>query len=1090
MFRIFGFLGVIVKLMKIRELIQVISVDKEKCVNCHVCINACPVKYCNDGSGETVRVNHNLCIACGNCLSACTHDARKYMDDFHPFMENLKKGERMVAIVAPSVASNFPNLYLNLNGWLKKLGIEAIFDVSFGAELTVASYIDHIKKNSPQTVITQPCPAIVTFIEIFKPELLEYLAPVDSPMLHTMKLIKNYYPAYKNHKIVVISPCLAKKREFLATGLGDYNISYLSIQKFLTENSISLVNYPQSDYDNPPAERAVLFSSPGGLLQTAERWLPEIRSKTRKIEGVHTIYDYLETLPRMILEKKSPLLIDCLNCEKGCNGGSLTLAKDKPVDEIEYLINTRNDEMQKLYKEKSYATHADVKTHLENLLAKYWKPDLYDRKYENNSLNNIFKFPDENEIQEIYHKMHKYSEDDFYNCSSCGYGKCEKMAFAIFNGLNRAENCHFYLSKEGEIAHNATTLSQKRLETILNTMVEGFVQIDSDGKITHHNPALAKILKTDDIINKKISDFLDGQNKEILNTQLKLREQHKQSSYEIAFSCEDGSTVYCILNGCPFYDENGNKSGSFGIITDITLRKMAEKELKASRDELERRVIERTQELTEIVEELRVSQEVIEKYNQELENLSIVASKTSNGVLIMDETGKIEWFNNGYSNMFGFTYEEFSVNLNKNFLKIAKTDSARDALVKCMESKHPVIYESQGMAKDETKIWTQVALTPILNDSDVITKLVAVTSNITELKQAEEEIRLQNEEISSQRDAIEQRAQELTDALEQLKQSQAKLIESEKMVALGQLIAGVAHEINTPLGAIRSSVGNISNTLQQILTKLPDFFRAITEEEKNNFFSLLDKSLKTKNNLTSKEERVFKRKIVQVLEEHKIQSPENFADTFVDMCIYDDIDQFLVLLKSKQNTEIIEMAYKLSGLLRSSQTITTATDRASKVVFALKNFAHYDNSGEMIKADVVYGIETVLTLYYNQLKHGINVIRNFNEIPQILCYPDELNQVWTNLIHNAIQAMDNKGDLTIDVSCNHANVFISFTDTGNGIPVEIQDKIFKPFFTTKPQGEGSGLGLDIVRRIIEKHNGEIMFESKPGKTTFTVKLKK
>lgn len=1077
-------------IMNIKELVKVINVDKDKCVNCHVCINVCPVKYCNDGSGETVKVNHNLCIACGSCLSACTHDARQYIDDFQPFFESLKNGEKIVAIAAPSVAANFPDQYLNLNGWLKNLGVDAVFDVSFGAELTIASYIDHLKKNSPQIIIAQPCAAIVSFIEIFKPELIEHLAPVDSPMLHTMKLIRTYYPAYKNHKIAVISPCLAKKREFIATGYGDFNVSYLSIHKYLTENSISLSFFPATDYDNPPAERAVLFSSPGGLLQTAERWHPDIRNKTRKIEGVHTIYDYLETLPRMIREKKSPLLVDCLNCEKGCNGGPLTLAKDKPIDEIEYLIRTRNEELQKLYKDISVNEKTDVKAHLENLLANFWKPGLYNRKYENNSLNNIFKIPDENEIQDIYHKMHKYAEGDFYNCSSCGYGKCENMAFAIFNGLNRPENCHFYLSREGEIAHNATEMSQKRLQTILNTMIEGFVQINNEGIITHHNPALINILKTKNLINKKLSDFLDDGSKETLEANLKLREQNIQSSYEVAFSCEDGSIAYCILNGSPLHDENGKKTGSFGIITDITLRKTAEKELQKSRDELESRVIERTQELTEIVEELRVSQDVIEKYNEELENLSIVASKTSNGVLIMDKAGKLEWFNHGYSNMLGYSSDEFSVNLNKHFLEIVEVNHANEAFIRCLESKQTITYESPGILKDESRIWTQVALTPILNDGEEITKLVAVISNITELKQAEEEIHVQNEEILSQRDAIEQRAIALSDALDQLQQSQAKLIESEKMVALGQLIAGVAHEINTPLGAIRSSVGNISNTLQQILTKLPDFFRAITEEEKISFFQLLDKSLKTVNNLTSKEERVLKKQIIQLLEKHAVSSPDNFADTFVDMCVYTEIEDFLVLLKSKQNAEIIQMAYKLSGLLRSSLTIQTATDRASKVVFALKNFAHYDNSGEMIKSDIIYGIETVLTLYHNQLKHGVNVIREFDDIPQISCYPDELNQVWTNLIHNAIQAMESKGELIISAKSNQKSIFVSFTDSGKGIPIEIQDKIFKPFFTTKAQGEGSGLGLDIVKRIIEKHKGEITFSSEPGKTTFTVKLNK
>jgi two-component system NtrC family sensor kinase len=106
----------------------------------------------------------------------------------------------------------------------------------------------------------------------------------------------------------------------------------------------------------------------------------------------------------------------------------------------------------------------------------------------------------------------------------------------------------------------------------------------------------------------------------------------------------------------------------------------------------------------------------------------------------------------------------------------------------------------------------------------------------------------------------------------------------------------------------------------------------------------------------------------------------------------------------------------------------------------------------------------------------------------VFCYPDELNQVWTNLIHNALQAMDYKGILTINATQQDTKVIITITDTGKGIPREIQDKIFEPFFTTKPTGEGSGLGLDIVQKIIEKHEGEIEVESMPGKTTFTVSL--
>ncbi|NJN86142.1 MAG: GHKL domain-containing protein [Leptolyngbyaceae cyanobacterium SL_7_1] len=129
-----------------------------------------------------------------------------------------------------------------------------------------------------------------------------------------------------------------------------------------------------------------------------------------------------------------------------------------------------------------------------------------------------------------------------------------------------------------------------------------------------------------------------------------------------------------------------------------------------------------------------------------------------------------------------------------------------------------------------------------------------------------------------------------------------------------------------------------------------------------------------------------------------------------------------------------------------------------------------------------------MTIYHNSLKHGIEVIKHYEPVPQILGYPDELNQVWTNLVHNAIQAMNNQGTLTIRLFQQGEAVVVQFTDSGCGIPPEIQLKIFDPFFTTKPVGEGSGMGLSIVKRIIDRHQGDITLKSQQGHTTFSVSL--
>jgi len=423
-------------------LTPVIRIDEEKCVNCYACITGCPVKYCMDGSGEKLVINADLCIGCGNCINVCTHKARSLVDDTARFMQDLKSGQQMIAVVAPAIASVFPEHFLNFNGFLKSLGVKAFFDVSFGAELTVISYLDYIKKKNPRTVIAQPCPAIVSYIEIYHPELIPYLAPADSPMLHTVKMIKEYFPEYKDYKMAVISPCIAKRREFDETGLGDYNVTMLALKEYMEEKKINISSFEPVEYSGTHAERAVGFSTPGGLLDTAERFVPGIRRRTAKIEGIHTIYPYLSEISELLdTDVELALLVDCLNCEKGCNGGPGTGNSSKPHAVLENPIRKRRAKLEAYHNPKK-GEWVYEKYH--KVLDKYWKQNLYNRSYQNRSGNNNLKHPNENELTEVYRSMKKYEKKHLYNCTSCGYGDCKSMATAIFNKLNKPENCAHY----------------------------------------------------------------------------------------------------------------------------------------------------------------------------------------------------------------------------------------------------------------------------------------------------------------------------------------------------------------------------------------------------------------------------------------------------------------------------------------------------------------------------------------------------------------------------------------------------------------------------------------------------------------------
>ncbi len=471
---------------KVRE---VITVDPEKCTACHRCISVCPAKMCNDASGDYIKVNAELCIGCGRCISACHFGARKGLDDFAKWMEDLKNGVKMIAIVAPSSVVSFRGHILELNTWLKSIGIQAVFDVSFGAELTSKSYVEYIKEKNPDLVIAQPCPALVTFCEIYRPKLLPYLAPADSPMLHTIKMIKQFYQQYKNHKVMVVSPCYAKRREFDETGLGDYNVTMKSLDKYFKDKGIDLSKFKKTPYDNPEAERGVTYSSPGGLMKTTERFIPGVSDITRKIEGLPEVVEYFVHLERSLNQKIKPVykLIDCLGCWQGCNGGSGTCTDEMTLDEMESFVENRKKSNQEKLNTDSAKKGPSEK--FNKKLNAYWDAGLYSRKYVDNStiFNAIIKNPTQEEIDSIHKSMGKLSHRDILNCGACGYRTCEQMAVAIYNGLNKPEHCHHYKGVELiKITGNHKQEINDAIENVKNTSLAQLSESDVDVDAIRH----------------------------------------------------------------------------------------------------------------------------------------------------------------------------------------------------------------------------------------------------------------------------------------------------------------------------------------------------------------------------------------------------------------------------------------------------------------------------------------------------------------------------------------------------------------------------------------------------------------------------
>lgn len=437
--------------------VTLVDVDADKCVNCHACIAACPVKFCNDGSGDHVSIDPELCIGCGSCITACPHDARHGIDDTRRWLALLAARRPFVALVAPSAASNFPGKMPRQAGWLRSVGAQTVLDVSYGAELAVWGYKKHLENNGEKTVVCQPCPSIVAYAERHRPELLPYLAPVGSPVGHIVGLLRKNRPDLVDLPMVFFSPCYSKKLEFVDSGLDVANVTFANLESYLEASGTRLDSFPESGFDNPDVERAALFPTPGGLAKSLARWQPALDGNIRSIEGPKLVYRYLEELPEQIRQGLSPRLVDCLNCEHGCNRGPGSCNPEQHPDALEPFISTRARELEG--KNRTSWLRGKAGAWLSNLLAgrrmrrqleRDWSPDLAPRSYRDKSSLGHLRRPTREELLNIYHSMGKTKSGDLLDCQACGYESCAQMAVAIANGLNQPGNCHFFQRWESE----------------------------------------------------------------------------------------------------------------------------------------------------------------------------------------------------------------------------------------------------------------------------------------------------------------------------------------------------------------------------------------------------------------------------------------------------------------------------------------------------------------------------------------------------------------------------------------------------------------------------------------------------------------
>ena len=440
-----------------------------------------------------------------------------------------------------------------------------------------------------------------------------------------------------------------------------------------------------------------------------------------------------------------------------------------------------------------------------------------------------------------------------------------------------------------------------------------------------------------------------------------------------------------------------------------------------------------------MMENLKSAKEELEASEQNYRTLIATASKAKIGIAVIqndgDRKGIIKYVNQGAADLAGYTMEEL---LGMEFKKIIHPDSFDEILklytTDSFKSKERNAYQFFGINKKGEKI--PIEMSTGITEFKGKNALVCYARDITKKLEAEKKLREYSQNLEKM---VEERTAELGKTLSDLQNTQSQLIQSEKMASIGQLAAGVSHEINNPVGFVKSNLGTM-NEYREDLMKILEHYGSLEETVK-------------------REKEICGNSAVRSLIE-KIQKEK------------DEIDLDFILNDYHQ---VIEDS--IEGM-----------ERVTKIVADLKNFAHLDKA-KLEHTDINKGIESTINIVWNELKYKAEVIKDLGDIPLIKCYPQRLNQVFMNILVNAAHAIEKKGEIRITTMADNGHVEIRISDTGKGIPRKVIPKIFDPFFTTKDVGKGTGLGLNVAYNIIEKHKGTIDVESEVGKgTTFIIRL--
>ena len=563
----------------------------ENCVGCNKCISACPVLTANHAVEENgknkIVVDGKQCVSCGACFDVCAHGARSFNDDTERFFEDLKKGEKISLLLAPAFLANYPREYATVLGGLKKLGVNRIISISFGADITTWGYVKYITEHNFTGAISQPCPAVVGYIEKYIPELIPSLMPIHSPMMCGAVYVKKYMKVAD--KLAFISPCIAKKNEIDDPNCGgyvSYNVTFDHLMQYVRANGIS----GPAVTDEIEYGLGSIYPMPGGLKENVY-WFCGEDIFIRQIEGEKHAYEFLEDYKKRVLGKKElPFMVDALNCAKGCIYGPGVEEEKTHSDDTLYELHKIREASKKSDRSHAFSRSLTPKQRLAKLNKQFKDLDINDfiRHYSDKSNGLKVKRPSQSEMNEIFVSMEKHTETErAINCSACGYDTCRDMATAIHNGCNNKNNCIQFVKseveKENVVAREmASEVEGKNLEMQQkNDMIAGllaelkvdFESLDgSIGEMSQGNNNNAKEstgISTSMADVVKFCDQLNGALDRIQGMLVKLEENNE----EITNVAEE--TNLLALNASIEAARAGESGRGFAIIAE-NIKKLAD----------------------------------------------------------------------------------------------------------------------------------------------------------------------------------------------------------------------------------------------------------------------------------------------------------------------------------------------------------------------------------------------------------------------------------------------------------------------------------------------------------------------------------